>query len=218
MWTSLKDLVRRHTIYHPVKTQTSSATRCPNMAPVFTIHKQYPSRRTGKIAPSTDEVEIEILLDRNRFCSARRQLHGDGRYEKALEALQQTLWCSHCSQMHKRVFFSAKQRAASTETRICVLAEGRAPFCTHRSLRFDSIPADGAPRAAWGAEDICRHPDHDPPGWYRRWMEALGDRPSPGYQRPRLYFPPPKMGQSFGSLLSETTPFGQDAMSAYHRP
>jgi len=76
----------------------------------------------GKLRPLQDEVEIEILLDRNRFCSACRQLHEDGRYEKALEALQQTLWCSHCCQMHKRVFFSA----ASTETRICVLAEGRA--------------------------------------------------------------------------------------------
>ncbi|KAM7219687.1 hypothetical protein V8F06_004900 [Rhypophila decipiens] len=167
----------------------------------------------GILRLEQDEVDIKILLDRDRYCGACRRFREDGRYEKALDALmQQTLWCSHCSRMHRRVSFSAHQRAtASTdETRICVLAEGRASFCTHRSLGFDdsSLANIVPPASAWtDMEDFCRHPDHDPDSWYTRWIGALKDWPS--LKRPRVhqFRDGSKMGGSFGNLMSDTRVF-----------
>ncbi|KAM7190836.1 hypothetical protein V8F33_009259 [Rhypophila sp. PSN 637] len=160
----------------------------------------------GILRLAQDEADIGILLDQDRYCGARRRF-------QALDALiQQKLWCSHCSRTHKRVFFSAQQRAAALtdETRICVLVEGRASFCTHRSLRFDdSGQANVAPPAsAWkDTEEFCRHPDHDPRSWYMRWMGALLDWPSPERARLRQFHYRSKMGGSFGNLMSDTRVF-----------
>lgn len=95
-----------------------------------------------------------------------------------MQALQGSLWCSHCDKIHRRPLFSAHQRAVSSATRICVLAEGKAQFCGHLSIGWDSI---------FSSEQPCRHADHDP-SWYTCWKEAFTNYPSPGYKRPHLAF------------------------------
>lgn len=125
-------------------------------------------------------VQIHRLLDRDRFCRPCRQFREDGRYESAIRAMQATLWCSHCDRVHKRPLFSAHQRAASSATRICVLAEGKAQFCGHLALGWDSIQ-----RGIFPDEHPCRHPDHDP-AWYTRLKDSLMGIYNPAYERPRL--------------------------------
>ncbi|OIW26919.1 hypothetical protein CONLIGDRAFT_635146 [Coniochaeta ligniaria NRRL 30616] len=148
--------------------------------------------------------QVDRLLDRDRFCDPCRQFREDGRYEKAMQALQGTLWCSHCNSMHKRPLFSAHQRDVPSATRICVLAEGKAPFCAHRSIGWDCTQ-----NAASDRIETCRHPDHDRPvrAWYTCLKDALNDhQPSNReYQRPRLEFRPPFNDSPRATLQFETT-------------
>ncbi|KAM7188271.1 hypothetical protein V8F20_010648 [Naviculisporaceae sp. PSN 640] len=114
-----------------------------------------------------EKAEVKILLDRDRFCSACRQFREDGRYRKALQALREkTFWCRHCRRTHTGIFFSARQRNASKTTRVCVLAEGRAPFCVHMGLKSDSCPGD-----------VYLHPDHGLPNPYMRCIGGFEVRP-----------------------------------------
>jgi hypothetical protein len=65
--------------------------------------------------------QVGHFLNRDQFCDACRQFREDRRYEKALQALQGTLWCSHCNNGHKRLLLALlpKSRDASSETEIC---------------------------------------------------------------------------------------------------
>jgi hypothetical protein len=136
--------------------------------------------------------QVDHLLDRDRFCDPCRQFREDGRYDNAMQALQGTLWCSHCDKVHKRPLFSAHQRDASSATRICVLAEGRVPFCAHLSIRWDFNSKVVSARE----EQVCRHPDHDP-AWYTCWKDSF---------RPRLVIYP-SYNSSHAYLMPTTTLF-----------
>jgi hypothetical protein len=142
--------------------------------------------------------QVDRLLDRDRFCDPCRQFREDGRYEKAMQALQGTLWCSHCDKVHKRPLFSAHQRDASSATRICVLAEGKAQFCAHRSIGWDSA------HNVVCRTEFCRHPDHDPP-WYTCWKNYLTRHLTLGYERPRISFYHPL--NCYRAPMSSTTLF-----------
>lgn len=144
--------------------------------------------------------EIDLLLDRDRFCDPCRQFREDGRYERAIQALQERFWCFYCNKAHRRSLLSPKQRDASLKTHICVLAEGKAPFCAHRPIGWQSIQDTLTTR-----KQHCRHPDHDPP-WYIRWENAITNHTSHGYERPRLRISTDS-SQSFLelSLFSNTT-------------
>lgn len=144
--------------------------------------------------------QVDRLLDRDRFCEPCRQFREDGGYEKAMQTLQGTLWCSHCNKEHKRPLFSAHQRAASSATRICVLVEGKAQVCAHLSIGWDSTR-----HAASVTEDLCRHPDHDP-AWHTRWKDSIANDRSPGYARPHLLSSPPHNSRCT-NMLSATTFF-----------
>lgn len=144
--------------------------------------------------------QVDRLLDRDRFCDPCRQFREDGRYEKATQALKGTLWCSHCDDVHTRPLFSSPQRDAPSATRICVLAEGKAHFCAHQSIGWDSIRD-----VTSETEELCQHPDHDP-AWYTCWKDAITNHRSPGYGRPRLVHRPRCSRHSTG-LSSETTLF-----------
>jgi hypothetical protein len=146
------------------------------------------------------QKQVDGLLDRDRFCEPCRQFREDGRYEKAMQALQGTLWCSHCHKEHKRPLFSAHQRDASSATRICVLVEGKAQVCAHLSIGWDSIR-----HAASITEDLCRHRDHDP-AWYTRWKDSIANDRSPGYKKPHLESSP-LHDSRYTNMLSETTFF-----------
>lgn len=141
--------------------------------------------------------QVDRLLDRDRFCDPCRRFREDGRYEKAAQALQGTLWCSHCDKVHKRPLFSPQQRDASSATRICVLAEGKAPFCAHLSIGWDSTQNVISTR-----EELCRHPDHDP-AWYTCLKDSFTNHRSPGYERPCLEFMPRHNSHSL-NLWSQT--------------
>ena len=114
------------------------------------------------------------LLDRDRFCDDCLRFRQDGRYDNAMKALQSTLWCSHCSESHKRPIFSSRQRAVPPAIRICVLAEGKAQICNHESIRcswgkdLKPIPSTKEPY------QLCRHPEHSLP-WYTFWKHSLED-------------------------------------------
>lgn len=126
--------------------------------------------------------QVDHLLDRDRFCGPCRRFREDGRYEKALLALQATLWCSHCMRMHKRLLFSLQQRAASCATRVCVLVEGKAPVCAHMSidLKFaQNFKSNGEEERV----ETCRHPEHDST-WLTHRKNSLTARQ--GCERPRV--------------------------------
>ncbi|KAM7212902.1 hypothetical protein V8F06_011708 [Rhypophila decipiens] len=83
--------------------------------------------------------QMDRLLDRDRFCAPCRRFRDDGRYKNALQALQETLWCSHCEKAHKRAFFSAHERVKTTtqdDPRICILTEGKSHVCAHLSIKL----------------------------------------------------------------------------------
>ncbi|KAK4214434.1 hypothetical protein QBC37DRAFT_399681 [Rhypophila decipiens] len=122
--------------------------------------------------------QMDRLLDRDRFCAPCRRFRDDGRYKNALQALQETLWCSNCERAHKRAFFSAHERTKATaqdDPRICVLTEGMARLCPHLSIKLDTTGTTLYPeieesnrrwieaesRFSRGETHTCQHPDHD---------------------------------------------------------
>ncbi|KAI1404282.1 hypothetical protein F4819DRAFT_447800 [Hypoxylon fuscum] len=112
------------------------------------------------------------ILDRDRFCDDCLRFREDGRYDNAMKALQNTLWCSHCNESHKRPAFSSRQRAASPAIRVCVLAEGKAHICNHESISWvkDLKPITSTKKP----HQLCRHPDHYL-SWYTCWKHFWDD-------------------------------------------
>ena len=160
------------------------------------------SRMSFEFGPELASLrkEVDLVLDRDRFCDPCRQFREDGRYETAMQALEDTLWCSRCGDVHKRPLFSPRQRDAPSATRVCVLAEGKAHFCAHLSIGLDS------PQTLPSARDRpCRHPDHEPP-WYIRLEESITNHENNAYKRPYLRSFPPRSDTSL-NLISDTTLF-----------
>lgn len=125
--------------------------------------------------------QIDHILNRDRFCNACHQFREDGRYDRAMQLLQGTLWCSHCHEAHKRPLFSSRQRQADPATRVCVLAEGKTQICAHKPMGWKEVQDLGPFDPAYRSRDFCQHPDHDPPS------HVLTDSyECPEYTRPSL--------------------------------